>query len=116
FNSDVMEFIKQHDIRQIVLASRWNVTFGRPDYELGIGERQVFFNDKESVNTSLEENLAAFKRSLERTLKLLHSENREIVIVLQPPYVGRRVPQYVARRSFPNEEISLNLHKDLRLH
>lgn len=116
FNQKVLEYVLEQDIRTIVLASRWNVVLGRPKYELGIGEREVFLNDSQSAAVTLKENRVSFERAMSRTLKVFQREDRRVFIVLQAPYVGRRVPQYLARRNLAADEVRLELEEGLLRH
>ena len=100
FNDRVFDYLVEEEIENVVLVARWNLALGRPSYELeSRGNDQIFVGDDQSRELSLDENFRAYRRALERTLEVLSSAKKNIWVVLQAPYTGFRVPQYLAART-----------------
>lgn len=98
FNDAVLAFIERYDVDTAVLVARWSINVaGRPEAEMRGGAREVRIADEHSNRLSLAQNVAVFRRGLERTLTALERLGVRVWVVEQVPYVGLDVPAALAR-------------------
>lgn len=113
FNATVLDYITAKQIKNIILAARWDVNIlGRTDYELQKGAEQIYMQDGDSREISLDENIRVFNRGITRVFQGLQGNGGNVWVVLQVPDVGLKTPYYLARRALLEkqpDEIRLNL-------
>jgi len=82
--------LQNENIEAVVLVAEWpNYTRGiRP----GTDTDQAYYTDKHSVEKTLQENYAAFTRSVDRTLSTLSEKNKKVILVTSVPEYAVDVP------------------------
>ncbi len=100
--SSFAKIMKDKKIETVVLAAEWpNYTKGiRP----GTDTDQAYYTDEHSVEKSLEENYAAFTRSIDRTLNSLSEKNKKVVFITSVPEYEVNVPIALTKRYLIGEK------------
>jgi hypothetical protein len=83
-------------IREVILDGRWALYTETTRYGSEEGAR-VFISDEQSRSVTIEENNAVFRRTFEKTLKLLQANGLHVTIVGPVPEVGVQVPEGLVR-------------------
>lgn len=106
-NDAVANFLrKRPDISLVILAARWSRTAMGTPYGREEGNT-AWLGDGNSKVQSFEENKAAFRRGLERTLGFLKQQSRRTVVVGPVPEVGWNVPDTLAKLSILHRSLDI---------
>lgn len=112
FKSAVWKEIEANsDLDTIILAGRWpfQITGWLPETA---GSYRMWLEDDLTTQTSIEENLAVFKRSLSRTLDRLTDLGKNVYIIGAVPEPGFDVPQTVAMAKQRGSEVPRGIRRD----
>lgn len=101
-NEQVRRFIQEHDIKQVVLCSRWAINvIGRPN-----GLMDSLITDKEVDELTPEIALGAFERGMRKNITSLNEAGVHVWIMRQVPRQTYDVPNALATAVVLNRDLS----------
>jgi peptidoglycan/LPS O-acetylase OafA/YrhL len=107
FNDAVLRFANQPSISTIILAARW----ARDAEGTLFGEEHgdtVFLSDDLARGHAIQQNRFVFARGLERLVRTLSAQHKQVVIVASVPEISWAVPETMAR------VVLFHLDRDIR--
>ncbi len=116
WNDEVLKYIKQHKIKNLILVSRWAVGI-EGEYD---GDLAKLISDQQTTSKARSDARQVFKRRLHETLQELSSSVQRVFLVEQVPYQTLN-PEHEIVRAALNDEgnplgVTRETHQQRQLH
>lgn len=105
YGNSVLDYIKDHHIKNVFLHGRWGLYTESVRPEQGIPLLLT-------PDLKPEENYAVFSQLVHSTLKQLHDLDLNVVVIASVPEVGTNVPETLARDAISGKPVALALPRD----
>ena len=116
WNDEVLKYIKQRKIKNLILVSRWAVAIeGKYD-----GDLTTLISDQQTTSKTPSDARQVFERRLQETLQKLSSCVQRVFLIEQVPYQTLNPEHEIVRAALNDEGIplgvALEIHQQRQLH
>ena len=116
WNDEVLKYIKQRKIKNLILVSRWAVAIeGKYD-----GDLTTLISDQQTTSKTPSDARQVFERRLQETLQKLSSSVQRVFLIEQVPYQTLNPEHEIVRTALNDEGIPLGVtletHQQRQLH
>ena len=105
WNNEVLKYIKQHNIKNLILVSRWAVGI-EGDYD---GDLATLISDQQTTSKTPRDARQVFKRRLHETLQKLSSSVQRVYLIEQVPYQTLHPEHEVVRAALNGEDTPMGV-------